>query len=266
MVNSNSVSLVIAILDLAGFMLASGLLVMGFRTSNASRLWSRLGHLMFIVGTLAATTHALLQGTTTTMLAATIGWATIISWFVWQIELVGAFTSPVIAIILMSGIFFTNNSSQPLAGHHEFGMRVHVAAAILGQAFAILACGMSLLLLWLDKKLKNKQLAELPVRFPGINTLNNALYATLWAGFIFITISLLTGSLYAVSGLMPNQASMLGKVTWAILVWLWYLSILVLKGLMGYRPQKVARMSLVGFLILAVSWFGLITWMPWGQP
>jgi ABC-type uncharacterized transport system permease subunit len=124
---------------------------------------------------------------------------------------------------------------------------------------------MSLLLLWLDKKLKNKQLTELPVKFPGINTLNNALYATLWAGFIFITISLLTGSLYAVSGLMPNQASMLGKVTWAILVWLWYLSILVLKGLMGYRPQKVARMSLVGFLILAVSWFGLITWMPWGQ-
>ena len=265
MVNSNSVSLMISILDLAGFMLASGLLVMGFRTSSRSRLWSRLGHLMFIVGTLASTTHALLQGTTANMLAATIAWSTIISWFVWQIELVGAFTSPVIAIILMSGIFFTTNSTQPLVAHHELGMRTHVAAAILGQAFAILACGMSLLLLWLDKKLKNKQLAELPLKFPGINTLNNALYATLWTGFIFITISLLTGSLYAVSGLMPGQTSLLGKVTWAILVWVWYLSILVLKGLMGYRPQKVARMSLVGFLILAVSWFGIVTWMPWGR-
>lgn len=263
--NSNTVSLVISIVDLACFMLASGLLVMGFRSSTTSRHWSRLGHLMFIVGTLATTTHAVLQGATHNMLAATIAWATVISWFVWQIELVGAFTAPVIAVILMSGIFFRANSYPPSLAQHEIGMRIHVAAAILGQALAILACGMSLLLLWLDKKLKSKQLTELPTKFPGINTLNNALYVTLWAGFLFITISLLTGSVYAVLGNMPGLANMATKVTWAILVWVWYLGILVLKGLLGYRPQKVAKMSLVGFLILALSWFGLVNWMPWGQ-
>lgn len=246
-------------------MLASGLLVMGFRTSSSGRTWSRLGHIMFVIGTLAATTYAVLNGTTANLLAATIAWATIISWFVWQIEFVGAFTAPVIAIILMSSIFFAPEFTQQTSGSHQTILQIHVASAILGQSFAILACAMSLLFLWLDRKLKSKQLAEVPTKFPGINTLNKALSGTLWTGFLFITLSLLTGSFHTISGQANNQINMAGKVTWAILVWIWYLSILVLKGLMGYKPQKIARMSLVGFFILALSWFGLAFWMPWGD-
>jgi hypothetical protein len=38
----------------------------------------------------------------------------------------------------------------------------------------------------------------------------------------------------------------------------------VLKGILGYRPQKVARMSLAGFVLMAISWFGILFVAPWG--
>lgn len=261
---SNSVSASIALINLASFMLASGLLVLGFKTPPASRLGIRVGYVLFVVGTLTATVHAFIQGSTPLLLAATLAWATVISWFVWRIELVGAFTSPIIAIVLMSGIFFYANKTSPVVEGVDVPIRLHVAFAVLGQSFAILACALSLLLLWLDKKLKNRQLAELPLKFPAMSTLSRALSVTLWIGFLFITLSLLSGAMYAMSGLITPGVSLIPKISWAILVWVWYLSILVQKAILGHRPQKVARMSLVGFLILAVSWFGLIFWAPWG--
>jgi ABC-type uncharacterized transport system permease subunit len=265
MAHSNTVSLAIAMANLASFMLAAGLLSLGFRGPSISCLWARMGHLLFVVGTLTATVNATLHGTTPNMLAASIAWVTIISWFVWQIELIAAFTSPLIAIILMSGIFFAPNSYPYVTSEQGLAMKLHVSSAVLGQTFAIIACAMSLLFLWLDKKLKNKQLQDVPVKFPGINTLNKSLTVALWAGFIFITISLLSGSFYAISGQLPLSINLSSKVIWAILVWVWYLAILILKSLLGFRPQKVARMSLVGFFILALSWFGLVFWLPWGQ-
>jgi len=257
---SNSVSASIAVINLASFMLASGLLVLGFKTPPI-----RIGYFLFAIGTLTATFHAFIQGSTALLLAATLAWATVISWFVWRIELVGAFTSPIIAIVLMSGIFFYANRSAPSALGTDIPIRFHVASAVLGQSFAILACALSLLFLWLDKKLKNRQLAELPLKFPALSTLNSALSATLWIGFVFITLSLLSGAMYTISGHLIPGVSLLPKISWAILVWVWYLSILVQKAILGHRPQKVARQSLFGFLILALSWFGLIFWAPWGH-
>jgi len=257
-------SIVISMVGLTSFLLASGLLVLGFKHTSHNHFWIRLGHLCFAVGTMATTLHALTGTSTALLLAAAVAWGTIVSWFVWQMELVGAFTAPVISITLLTSIFFSSPTAKVALSNAVPAMRVHIASAVLGQSFAILACGMSLLFLWFDNKLKSRQLSDLPTTFPAFATLTRALNATLWIGFIFITLSLLSGAMYALSGLIPPGTNILPKVSWAILVWLWYLSILVLKGILGYRPQRVARMSLAGFVILALSWFGLLFVAPWG--
>jgi ABC-type uncharacterized transport system permease subunit len=256
--------IVISMISLTCFLIASGLLVFGFKSSGRSQLWTRLGYGLFAIGTLTATLEAVNTGGTAYQLASAIAWATTISWFTWKMELIGAFTSPVIAITLLSGTFFSHHQAQTLAVDIGPGLKFHIASAVIGQTFAILACGMSLLFLWLDKKLKNRQLSDLPDRFPAIATITSALTLTLWIGFTFITVSLLSGAMYAMSGMIPEGHNIYPKVAWAILVWAWYLSILVLKGILGYRPQKVARMSLAGFVLMAISWFGILFVAPWG--
>ena len=254
----------ISMISLTCFLIASGLLVLGFKTAGRSQLWTRLGYGLFAVGTVAATMDALSTGSTAYQLASTIAWATIITWFVWRMAPIGAFTSPVIAITLLSATFFSPVRPAQITVATGFAMKLHITSAVIGQTFAILACAMSLLFLWLDKKLKNRQLSDLPAKFPAIATITNALTLTLWVGFTFITISLLSGSLYAMSGMIPVGHNIYPKVAWAILVWTWYLSILVLQGIIGYRPQKVARMSLAGFVLMAISWFGILFVAPWG--
>jgi ABC-type uncharacterized transport system permease subunit len=258
--------IVISMLSLTAFLVASGLLVLGFKDSRRHKIMTRLGYFLFIVGTLSTTLDSVQAGKNPTYMASAVAWATVISWFVWKIEIVGAFTSPIIAVTLMYGIFFGPLNPTPTGVEVGPALKLHIASAIIGQSFAILACGMSLLFLWLDKKLKSRQISDLPVSFPSISTLTKALNLTLWVGFTFITLGLVSGAMYYMSGLVAPEMNILPKVIWAVFVWVWYLSILVLKGILSYRPQRVARMSLVGFLLMAVSWFGLLFVAPWRVP
>lgn len=254
---------VFSIVSLTAFLVASGLLALGFKDTRSHRLFTRLGYLLFLIGTLAATVLALKSGLSSHLFATAVCWATIISWFVWHLEIVGAFTAPVIAVTLMYSIFLGPQISQ--TGLSDLGpaMKVHVASAIIGQSFAVIACGISLLFIWLDKKLKKRQLNDLPQSFPAISSLTNALNIALWIGFTFISLGLVSGALYFMVGSVSTEMNIMPKVIWAVFVWVWYLSILVLKGILNYRPQRVARMSLIGFTLLAVSWFGLVFVTPW---
>ncbi len=256
-------SAIISMISLTSFLLASSLVALGFKQSFRPAFGLRLGYFLFVIGTLSATVDAVQSGSTAHLLAAAVAWATVISWVVWRLELVGAFTAPVIAITLLASIFFSPTRAR-IGNINDTSLQIHIFSAVIGQTFAILACGMSLLFLWLDKKLKSKALNDLPTRFPAFTTLTKALTITLWIGFTFISISLLTGAVFALNGQLENIPTMYPKILWAILVWVWYLCILVLKEIRDYRPQKVARMSLIGFVLLAVSWFGLLSAGSWG--
>lgn len=255
--------IVISMISLTAFLISSGLLVLGFKDSLRHKHLTRLGYFIFIVGTLAATLEALASSQISNIFGAAIAWATIISWFVWKIEIVGAFTSPVIALILMYGIFFTQRATTHVTTEMGPALQLHIGSAIIGQSFAVIACGMSLLFLWLDRKLKSRRLGDLPQSFPAMTTLTKALNLTLWIGFTFITLGLVSGAMYYLRGMVSQEMNILPKVLWAIFVWIWYLAILVLKGILHYRPQKVARLSVAGLFMMAISWFGLLFLAPW---
>ena len=264
MLQTTDFLIVLSMTSLTAFLATSGLTVLGFRASSQRKSWLFLSYVLFVIGTLTATVIAVSNGTSSNLLAAAIGWATIISWFVWKLELIGAFTAPVIVITQLIGIFFAARTPVVVDQRIGLDMRIHITSAVIGQSFAVIACGMSLLFIWLDRKLKSRQLSDLPDSFPALSTLTKSLNITLWIGFTFITVSLLSGALYALSGFLPSSPGMYAKIIWAILVWVWYLAILVLKGILGYRPHRVARMSLAGFVLMAVSWFGLWFVAPWG--
>jgi ABC-type uncharacterized transport system permease subunit len=265
MLHANDFLIVLSITSLTSFLATSGLMALGFHVFSQRQRLLFLAYLLFVIGTLTATTVAVSQGTSSSFLAATIGWATVISWFVWRLELIGAFTAPVIAVTQLLSIFFAGR--PPMAENQHFGldMRIHVISAIIGQSFAVLACGMSLLFIWLDRKLKSRQISDLPASFPAMTTLTSSLNVTLWIGFTFITISLLSGAMYALNGMLPATSGMYAKIIWAILVWVWYLAILALKSILGYRPQRIARMTLAGFALMSISWFGLWFGLGFGQ-
>jgi len=138
----------------------------------------------------------------------------------------------------------------------------HVTMALAGQAMAITACVLSALYLWQHRALKQRRILELASRVPSLERLDECLRFALVTGFITLTLSLITGALF-MTALPPGiSAGMLlalrAKILWAISVWSWYLATLVARNILRSPVRIVARMSVGGFVLMSLAWFGLI--------
>ena len=145
----------------------------------------------------------------------------------------------------------------PLAGETPFGGYSHIALGIIGESFAIYAAAVALLYLTHQRLLKQKLLARMHPLTPTIIHLEKMLYMTLWGGFICITLALVSGAVLSLTASGISASILWRKIVWALCVWLWYLSIWIGRRVMNFTTRRTAAMTLFGFVILSLSFFGL---------
>ena len=196
------------------------------------------------------------------LLAAAIGWLTIGGHLLFGLRLIGALVAPLATLILMVQFFMAPLPAESGLGTTGGGMGqgplliIHVGLAIVGEAFAIIACAVSVVFLWQQSLLKKKLLDQLPPTLPAIDRIDALLRQSLWLGFILITLGLLSGVLLA--QVNPTMAlKMKEKVIWATAVWAWYLGTLLARNVFHRSSKRIAQMSLGGFVLLALSYFGI---------
>lgn len=250
---------------LVAFTLASVLYLFTVQESERVSQAAKAAFASFVVATLAITTAALmqLQGVqpltlSALLLSATIGWLTVIGHLRFKMRLLGTFVAPLATLILLLQFFFT--PGQAIATEDrasELLITCHVVMAILGQAFTIIACAVSILYLWQQNLLKKRRLNQLAQHLPAIDRVDRLLLLSLWSGFIFITLGLLTGAIYTQLYSPPDSMRLSAKVIWATAVWLWYLATLLAKNVFGRPSKRIAQMCLAGFILMAVSYFGM---------
>ena len=87
--------------------------------------------------------------------------------------------------------------------------------------------------------------------------LGKALTVSLWGGFALLTFGLLSGAWFT-QLYTPSPELRLGwKIAWAVLVWIWYLATLLAKNVFNRPSKRIAQMSLAGFMLLAMTYFGM---------
>jgi ABC-type uncharacterized transport system permease subunit len=200
------------------------------------------------------------------MLTAMISWMAIHGHLQFGLRLVGPFVAPLATLILLVQFLFAPLKSgahvEAIPTYLGIG---HILSSIVGQAFAIMACAISILYLWQQSLLKKKKLDQIPRSIPAIDQLSRYLVLSLWAGFLFITLGLVTGALYFQRlEKIPTDGDYILKVAWAIFVWLWYLATLVALNILHRPHKKIAQMALGGFALLAISYFGMGILRPLG--
>ncbi len=193
------------------------------------------------------------------MLTAMIGWLAVHGHLQFGLRLVGPFVSPLAALILMIQFLFAPIKTGPIPQEAPTFLEMsHIISSLIGQAFGIMACSISILYLWQQNLLKKKRLDQLPRSIPAIDQLSRYLIASLWSGFLFITIGLATGALYFQTMMVIPRSQDYGiKVAWAICVWLWYLATLVARNIFHRPHKRIAQMALGGFALLAIAYFGM---------
>ncbi len=253
---------------LLAYALASVLYLMAVQKNDRGSFISRTSFGLFVVATLAVTValtsmmrEASLLEMSGLLLTSAIGWLAIGGHLQFNLRLIGAFVAPLATLILLMQ-FFVSPVGAASGGSTESAsapwlIGVHVAMAILGEAFAIIACAVSVLYLWQQNLLKKKLLDQLTQNLPAIDKLDRMLRQSLWTGFIFLTLGLLSGAMYTQFYAAPKELALSSKVIWATFVWVWYLMTLLAKNVFNRPSKRIAQLCLGGFLLLATSYFGM---------
>lgn len=130
----------------------------------------------------------------------------------------------------------------------------HVITCFIGYAAFAIAAGVSLMYILkdIDKENKNSFLAVLP----KIEILNELNYQLIMFGFLFLTIGIITGSVWANSA-WGRYWGWDPKETWSLITWFIYALLLHARMMRGWDGKRIAYLSLLGFIAVLFTYFGV---------
>ena len=229
-----------------------------FQTTARRELCQRLALCMFVAGTAVMTmTVVLFVPHSALLLTAAVAWVGVVAALLFNLKAILAFLAPLATLILLLYLLFSAGT-LPASLPDNAMLNLHILLAICGEAFAIGACALAILYLWQRHILKKKLLKWIGIEMPALDRIGRSLLICLWVGFVFLTVGLLTGAVYSKLHADALHEGLQLKVVWALAVWGWYLTILLSNKIYHTSPRLVARMSLGGFVLLAVALFGLL--------
>lgn len=131
---------------------------------------------------------------------------------------------------------------------------IHVLTYFLGYAALTLAFCVSLLFL-LKSAGKNPD-AGFRAHIPGFKTLDDLTYQLVIFGFLFITIGLITGAVWAEQA-WGRYWGWDPKETWSLITWFIYATLLHARLMRGWEGKRLAYLSVIGFAAVLFTYFGV---------
>ena len=246
-----------------------------FRMVTGKEFWGPLASLSALAGLLAQTVGLLLRWFESYKMGVGhaplsnlyeslifFAWATVLLYLIveWRIKSrnIGAFVVPFAFLAMAFASFSPNVNSriQPLIPALQSNWLIsHVITCFFGYAAFAIACGLGFM--YLLKGLERGENAGPFLRFlPHREILDELTYHSVVIGFIFLTLGVITGSVWAYSA-WGSYWSWDPKETWSLITWLIYAAMLHSRFLRGWKGKRMAVMSIVGFASVLFTYFGV---------
>ncbi len=174
-------------------------------------------------------------------------------------NIIGAFASPLafFSIAYASLSPNINDKINPLLPALKSNWLIaHVFVCFLAySAFAIAFCVSIMFLIKkkADKSGNGKGLAKI---LPNINILDELGYQLVMFGFLFLTAGIISGSVWANSA-WGRYWAFDPKETWSLITWLIYAALLHARFIRGWKGEKIAWVSIIGFISVLFTYFGV---------
>jgi len=191
-------------------------------------------------------------------------WAIIMIYLVieWRIKsrALGVFVVPMAFLAMAYASIFPgiNNCIEPLIPALQSNwLTSHVVTCFMGYAAFAVTFGCGLLYL-----IKNKAVGDAGKtigvfsRLPELTMLNALIYQSTSLGLIFLTIGIMTGSIWAhyAWGSYWNWDP---KETWSLITWLIYAIMLHSRHVRGWRGKRMAILAIIGFAAVLFTYLGV---------
>jgi cytochrome c-type biogenesis protein CcsB len=93
-------------------------------------------------------------------------------------------------------------------------------------------------------------------KFPEPRVLDELGYQMVLFGFLFLSVGIITGAVWANSA-WGRYWGWDPKETWSLITWFVYATVLHARMMRGWRGQRIAYLSLVGFAAVIFTYFGV---------
>jgi ABC-type uncharacterized transport system permease subunit len=180
-------------------------------------------------------------------------------WWLYDAISLGIFALPVTFLAVLVPALGPERYVFPSSGVRISWLVAHIAAllaAYVALGFSLLA---SVLYLFQERRLKSKRKPSAPSRWlpldwlPPLDTLERIAHATLEAGFPCMTVGLIIGSVLAQESPLGASYFLDPKVIASFILWVVYVSLLLVRRSAGLRGRRAAYLSgIVFFVMLAV--------------
>lgn len=167
----------------------------------------------------------------------------------YRLPILGCFVAPVAFLMALRSVALGDPGLETPPALLTHWLPLHVTLALLGNAVFALAFAVSVVYLLLRRQLKNKRVAGWSRALPALETLDRLNKVFLVWGFPFMTLGILTGSVWAHAhwgawwSWDPRQIT--SALTWSL-----YGILLHGRLTAGWRGRKAAVWTITGFLIV----------------
>jgi len=133
-------------------------------------------------------------------------------------------------------------------------LTAHILLSMGAAALLFAAAVTALLLVFLDRRLRTRRLADLPSILPPLDALERVMFRLIGAGFVLLTLSLFTGFVF-VTNLFTQH--LMHKTFFSLVAWILFGVLLIGRIRFGWRGRSAVRWTMTGFAFLAVAYFGV---------
>ncbi len=165
----------------------------------------------------------------------------------YRINVLGAFVLPLVSLLMIASesIWEGNHTIPPLL--RSRWLYFHTSVAFLAYASFFLTFISAVLYLIQEKELKAKKFRFLYFRLPSLQVCDELLRRSLFAGFVLMSITIMTGALWAQQA-WGRYWSWDPKETASLVTWMIYLVLVNYRLSAGWRGRWASYISIVGFV------------------
>ncbi len=166
------------------------------------------------------------------------------------LQALGVLVFPLAGLLLLLHVLAGPSTT---AAPGDWRIALHAWLALL--AYATLALGAVLaLMLWLQEHaLRRRRLGGVTRFLPPLVQTETLLFRTVAAGFVLLSLALLTGVLF-VHDLFAQH--LVHKTVLSVLAWLVFGTLLLGRWRLGWRGARAARLTLAAMFLLLLAFFG----------
>ena len=138
---------------------------------------------------------------------------------------------------------------------HSTEFRLHLALAMIAYGMFTIAALHALLMTLMERRLHGGALAGPLAALPPLLTMELLLFRVILAGFVFLTLTLVTGIVFSET-LFGRAMKFDHKTVFAVVSWFIFAALLTGRYFYGWRGRIALRWTLAGFIALLLAYVG----------